>query len=143
MVPSEYTTMDDEPVVGVRCDRVRDQRSLVKALEAQGTRTYEGDIPFGRQYLIGQSLRGGVRINGSWTPGDRVTGTTPIRRFNQRTGNPLSACWQWISKPIQKHPPYTPWVLSCQIPWRTSTRKRSTWSANPLQMIRIRILLAR
>ncbi len=72
MVPSEYTTMDDEPVVGVRCDRVRDQRSLVKALEAQGTRTYEGDIPFGRQYLIGQSLRGGVRINGSWTPGDRV-----------------------------------------------------------------------
>ena len=72
VIPSEYTTMDGESVVGVQCNRVRDQRSLVKALEAQGTRTYEGDIPFGRQYLIGHGLRGGVRINGSWVPGDRV-----------------------------------------------------------------------
>ena len=72
LVPSEYTTMDGEPVVGVRCDRVRDQRGLAKGLEAQGTRSYEGDLPFGRQFLIGLGLRGGVRISGSWTPGDRV-----------------------------------------------------------------------
>jgi len=71
-VPTEFTTMDGEPVVGVQCDRVRDLRSLVKALEAQGTRSYEGDIPFSRQFLIGRGLRGGVRISGTWAPGDRV-----------------------------------------------------------------------
>ncbi len=71
-VSSEYTTMDGEPVVGVRCDRVRDQRGLAKGLEAQGARSYEGDLPFGRQFLIGGGLRGGVRISGSWTPGHRV-----------------------------------------------------------------------
>ncbi len=70
--PSDCTTMDGEPVVGVQCDRVRDLRSLVKALEAQGTRSYEGDIPFSRQFLIGKGLRGGVRISGSWATGDRV-----------------------------------------------------------------------
>lgn len=71
-VSSEFTTMDGEPVVGVRCDRVRDQRGLAKGLEAQGARSYEGDLPFGRQFLIGGGLRGGVRISGSWTPGHRV-----------------------------------------------------------------------
>lgn len=71
-VPSGCTTMDGESVVGVQCDRVRDLRSLVKALEAQGTRSYEGDIPFSRQFLIGQGLRGSVRISGTWAPGDRV-----------------------------------------------------------------------
>ncbi len=70
--PSEFKTMDGEPVVSVQCDRVRDLRSLVKALEAQGTRSYEGDLPFSRQFLIGRGLRGGVRIGGAWTPGDRV-----------------------------------------------------------------------
>ena len=72
VVPSEFATMDGEPVAGVELDRVRDQRSLARSLEAQQTRTYEGDLPFGRQYLIGRGLRGGVRIEGSWTPGDRV-----------------------------------------------------------------------
>ncbi|MCY3773878.1 MAG: hypothetical protein OXG98_17865 [Gemmatimonadetes bacterium] len=71
-IPSGCTTMDGEPVVGVQCDRVRDLRSLIKALEAQGTRSYEGDIPFSRQFLIGRGLRGGVRIRGMWTPGARV-----------------------------------------------------------------------
>ncbi len=70
--PSEFKTMDGEPVVGVQCDRVRDLRTLVKALEAQGTRSYEGDLPFSRQFLIGRGLRGGVRVGGPWTPGDRV-----------------------------------------------------------------------
>ncbi|MCY3556455.1 MAG: DNA polymerase II [Gemmatimonadetes bacterium] len=72
VVPAEYTTMDGEPVAGIEFERVRDQRNLVKSLEAQQTRTYEGDIPFGRQYLIGRGLRGGVRISGAWTAGDRV-----------------------------------------------------------------------
>ena len=72
VVPSEFATMDGEPVAGIRFARVRDQRGLVKSLEAQQTRTYEGDLPFGRQYLIGRGLRGGVRITGSWTPGGRV-----------------------------------------------------------------------
>ena len=72
VVPSEFTTMDGEPVAGVRFERVRDQRGLVKSLEAQQTRTYEGDLPFGRQFLIGRGLRGGVRITGSWTQGERV-----------------------------------------------------------------------
>lgn len=72
VIPTDFTTMDGEPVAGVELDRVRDQRSLVKSLEAQHTRTYEGDIPFGRQYLIGRGLRGGVLVKGSWTPGDRV-----------------------------------------------------------------------
>lgn len=70
--PTDFTTMDGEPVAGVELDRVRDQRSLVKSLEAQHIRTYEGDIPFGRQYLIGRGLRGGVLVKGPWTPGDRV-----------------------------------------------------------------------
>lgn len=72
VVPSGLATMDGEPVAGIQLDRVRDQRSLVKSLEAQNTRTYEGDIPFGRQYLIGRGLRGGVQIKGSWSNGDRV-----------------------------------------------------------------------
>ena len=72
VVPSEFTTMDGEPVAGIQFERVRDRRSLVKSLEAQQTRTYEGDIPFGRQYLIGRGLRGGVRISGAWTSGDLV-----------------------------------------------------------------------
>lgn len=72
VVPSEYTTMDGEPVAGIEFARVRDQRNLVKRLEVQQTRTYEGDIPFGRKYLIGRGLRGGVRISGAWTSGDRI-----------------------------------------------------------------------
>ena len=72
VVPSEYTTMDGEPVAGIQFGRVRDQRNLVKSLEVQQTRTYEGDIPFARQYLIGRGLRGGVRISGAWTSGDLV-----------------------------------------------------------------------
>ena len=72
IVPSAFTTMDGEPVAGIECERVRDQRSLVKRLETRQTRTYEGDIPFGRQYLIGRGLRGGVRISGAWTSGVRV-----------------------------------------------------------------------
>ncbi|MXY50835.1 MAG: DNA polymerase II [Gemmatimonadetes bacterium] len=72
VVPSEYTTMDGEPVAGIQFERVRDQRNLVKSLEVQQTRTYEGDIPFARQYLIGRGLRGGVKISGAWISGDRV-----------------------------------------------------------------------
>lgn len=72
MVPSEFTTMDGEPVAGIQFERVRDQRNLVKSLEVQQIRTYEGDIPFGRQYLIGRGLRGGVKISGAWTSGGRV-----------------------------------------------------------------------
>lgn len=72
VVPSEYTTMDGEPVAGIQFERVREQRNLVKSLEVQQTRTYEGDIPFARQYLIGRGLRGGVRISGAWTSGDLV-----------------------------------------------------------------------
>ncbi len=71
-IPSDRTTMDGEPVVGVQCDRVRDLRRLVKDFGERGIRSYEGDIPFSRQFLIGGGLRGGVRIGGTWTNGDRV-----------------------------------------------------------------------
>ena len=72
VVPSKFTTMDGEPVAAIQFERVRDQRSLVKRLESGQTRTYEGDIPFGRRYLIGRGLRGGVKISGAWTSGVRV-----------------------------------------------------------------------
>jgi DNA polymerase-2 len=66
------TTMDGEPVVRVGLRKVHQLRRLAEGLQENQLRTYEADFAFARQYLVDRGIRGGVRLTGSWRPGNGV-----------------------------------------------------------------------
>lgn len=75
--PCGRTTMDGEPVQRVTARSIGTLRNLAEALQTSGIRTYEADVPAGRQYLIEHGLRGSVRLSG---PSSRGVGVDRVYR---------------------------------------------------------------
>jgi DNA polymerase elongation subunit (family B) len=69
---TELTTMDGEAVVRVGLRKVHQLRRLADGLHEHHLRTYEADFAFAKQYLVDRGIRGGVRLTGSWRPGNGV-----------------------------------------------------------------------
>src|SRR5437867_821854 len=70
--PTEWTTLQREPVVRVEVPAPPDTVPLRERLVAAGIPCYEADIRFAIRYLIDRGLRGSVSIDGPSRPGNRI-----------------------------------------------------------------------
>ena len=67
-----HSTMDGDPVLGVSAPRLGALRRASERAAEQGIRTYETDFSPSRQYAIHRQIRGAVRLDGPFKPGDGV-----------------------------------------------------------------------
>jgi len=70
--PTEYVTMDGEPVQRLTLATVRDLRLLEKVLDGRGVRTYEADLDYAMLYRITRQIQGMVEMEGAWLPSQHV-----------------------------------------------------------------------
>ncbi|MEE2754354.1 MAG: DNA polymerase II [Candidatus Latescibacterota bacterium] len=69
---SEHQTMDGEPVISVSATRVGTLRRASDRASEQEIRTYEADFSPARQYAIHRQIRGAIRVEGEYKPGNGV-----------------------------------------------------------------------